>query len=83
MDQQIYVADMPVSGIHADKKRKSAFQEFWRRFRKNRLAVAGLAVVVLYILMAIFADLFFSLQFHHPEPDIQRLRKTADERRDR
>jgi ABC-type antimicrobial peptide transport system permease subunit len=63
MDQQIYVADMPVSGIHAEKKRKSAFQEFWQRFRKNKLAVAGLAVVVLYILVAIFADLFFSYDF--------------------
>jgi len=44
-------------------KEKTSFQEFWRRFKKNKLAVAGLVIVVLYILMAIFANLFFSYNF--------------------
>jgi len=50
-------------GARTSKKQKTAFQEFWRRFKKNKLAVAGLIIVVIYILMAIFADLFFSYDF--------------------
>jgi peptide/nickel transport system permease protein len=45
------------------RKQKTVFQEFWRRFKKNKLAVAGLIIVVIYILMAIFADIFFSYDF--------------------
>jgi ABC-type dipeptide/oligopeptide/nickel transport systems, permease components len=52
-----------ISQIASTGKRKTAFEEFWRRYRKNKLAVAGLLIVVLYILMAIFADVFFSYDF--------------------
>mgnify|MGYP001378745270 CR=1 FL=1 len=45
------------------KKSKSGFSEFWRRYRKNKLAVIGLVVVAVYILVAIFADLFFPYDF--------------------
>jgi len=45
------------------KKSKNGFSEFWRRYRKNKLAVIGLVVVVVYILVAIFADLFFPYDF--------------------
>jgi len=45
------------------RKKETPFSEFWDRFRKNKLAVAGAIVVVLYILMAVFADLFFSYDF--------------------
>ncbi|MGE5580237.1 MAG: ABC transporter permease [Bacillota bacterium] len=37
-------------------KRRSALSEFWRRFRKNRLAVAGLLILLLFILTAINAS---------------------------
>jgi len=37
-------------------KRRSAFSEFWRRFRKNRLAVAGLIILLLFIVAALAAD---------------------------
>ena len=37
------------------KKRKSPLYEVWRRLCKNRLATAGLVVLVLLILVAIFA----------------------------
>lgn len=37
-------------------RRRSAFSEFWRRFRKNRLAVAGLIILLLFVLTAIGAD---------------------------
>ena len=63
MDQQMRIANLPTSRIKENQKRKSASQEFWRRFKKNKLAVAGLIVVLLYILMAIFADVFFSYNF--------------------
>lgn len=35
--------------------RSTFFGTFWRRFRRNRMAVAGMAVVLLFALMAIFA----------------------------
>jgi len=63
MEQQMTNSNLPSLGVTTNKKRKSGFQEFWRRFKKNKLAVAGLAIVVLYVLMAIFADLFYSYDF--------------------
>ncbi|MEN6500461.1 MAG: ABC transporter permease [Rectinema sp.] len=63
MEQQMTNANLLSLGVTTNRKRKSGFQEFWRRFKKNKLAVAGLAVVVLYVLMAIFADLFYSYDF--------------------
>ncbi|MDL2229972.1 ABC transporter permease [Treponema sp. OttesenSCG-928-L16] len=45
------------------RKERGFFAEFWRMFRKNKLAVAGLIVIVLYIIMALFADFFYSEDF--------------------
>ena len=45
------------------KKHRGPFMEFWVRFRRNKLAVAGLVVIFLYIGMAVFADLLFSYDF--------------------
>lgn len=53
----------PMPGTGAPQKRRTSFQEFWRRFRKNKLAVAGLIIVALYIFMAVFADLFYPYNF--------------------
>lgn len=36
---------------------REQFAEFWRRFRKNKSAVAGLFILVLLVGMALFADL--------------------------
>lgn len=36
---------------------REQFLEFWRRFRKNKSAVIGLAILILLIGMAVFADL--------------------------
>ena len=47
-------------GIH---RNRGPFEEFWSRYRKNRLAVAGLAVVLLYIGVAILADVLYSYDF--------------------
>ncbi len=39
------------------KKKRSRFGELWHQLKKNRFAVAGLVVVILVILVAIFAPL--------------------------
>ena len=39
------------------------FEEFWARFRRNRLAVAGLAVVLVYTAVAVLADGLYSYDF--------------------
>jgi peptide/nickel transport system permease protein len=38
-------------------RKKSRLGEFWKRFRKNKLAVVGLVIIMLLFLAAIFADL--------------------------
>ncbi len=39
------------------KKKKTSFMaETWRQFRKNKLAVVGLVMIVLMLLIAVFAD---------------------------
>jgi len=47
-------------GIH---RNRGPFEEFWSRFRKNRLAVAGLAVVLVYMAAALLADVIYSYDF--------------------
>jgi len=37
-------------------KKRSQFQEVWRRLKKNRLALVGLAMLLILVLMAMFAD---------------------------
>lgn len=45
-------------GLHGKKRRQaSLWGDAWRRLRKNKLAIAGLLVVVLLSLIAIFAPL--------------------------
>ena len=44
-------------GTREGKQRKrSQMKEIWRRMRRNKLAMAGLSIVVVLILVAIFAD---------------------------
>jgi ABC-type dipeptide/oligopeptide/nickel transport system permease subunit len=45
------------------RRRRGPLEEFWLRFRKNRLAVAGAVVVLLYIFMALFADVLYPYDF--------------------
>lgn len=40
----------------ARQKKRSQFQEVWRRLKKNKLAMVGMAIIVLLILVAIFAE---------------------------
>lgn len=50
--------------VHEDEvrvfKKKSMFAETWRRLTKNWAAMVGLAIVVLLILMALFADVLYN-----------------------
>jgi peptide/nickel transport system permease protein len=45
------------------RRHRGSFAEFWIRFSKNRLAVAGLAVVLVYTAFAILADGLYSYDF--------------------
>lgn len=40
----------------AAPKKRSQFYEIWKRLKKNRLAIMGLAILTLLVLCAIFAD---------------------------
>ncbi|MFG6365142.1 MAG: ABC transporter permease, partial [Schaedlerella sp.] len=42
---------------NSHSRTREQFAEFWRRFRKNKSAVAGLLILVLLVGMALFADL--------------------------
>lgn len=47
------------SGAKNAPKKRSQFEEVWRRLKKNKMAMIGLAIVVLLVVMAIFADFLF------------------------
>ena len=49
-----------VAGIRVQR---TPLEEFWHRFKKNRLAVGGLVVVLLYIITAFGADLLYSKDY--------------------
>lgn len=45
--------------IKQSPKRRSMFLEVWRRFRKDKLAMLGLVLLLIFFLIAIFADVLF------------------------
>ena len=45
----------PAAEAKARVRKESQFKDVWRRLRKNKLAMAGLVVVILLVLAAIFA----------------------------
>lgn len=66
--------DRPAAGAHAvgiedtaalEAERRTPRQLAWRRFRKNRLAVASAVVIALFYLMTVFAQ--FLSPYHHDE----------------
>ncbi len=50
-------------------EQRSELLQAWRRFASNRIALVGLALIVVLLLMAIFAD---AIAPYHPEKDIFR-----------
>ena len=47
----------PVAGVPGPIAARSPLELFWRRFRQDRVAIAGLVFIVLLLLVAIFAPL--------------------------
>ena len=48
-----------MAATKAAPKKRSQFEEVWRRLRKNKMAKLGLAIVVFLVLLAVFADFLF------------------------
>jgi len=53
------------------RKGQSLWKDAWRRLKKNRLAMAGLVVVVAMSMLAILADLFLPFEPEYGQPWIQ------------
>ncbi|MHC5050886.1 MAG: ABC transporter permease [Planctomycetota bacterium] len=53
------------------KKGQSLWKDAWRRLKKNRLAMAGLVVVIVMSLMVILADLFIPFEPEYGQPWLQ------------
>jgi peptide/nickel transport system permease protein len=66
----------PPAGFDQSIWGKSPWQLFWARFRRDRVALAGLAVIGLMVLVAILAPAFAALTGHGPNELF--LRETTD-----
>ena len=51
-----------MAATKAAPKKRSQFEEVWRRLKKNRMAMVGLAIVIFLVLLAIFADFLFNYE---------------------
>jgi len=51
-----------------EHRRRSQFQETWKRLRRNKLAIIGMVIVLLLILMAIFADVIAPYDYMEQDP---------------
>lgn len=49
-----------------DDKSVSLWSESWRNFRKNKIALAGMVIVVFFILLALFAPVIAPYDFKEP-----------------
>ena len=48
-----------MAATKAAPKKRSQFEEVWRRLKKNKMAMIGLAIVLMLVLLAVFADFLF------------------------
>ena len=48
-----------MAATKAAPKKRSQFEEVWRRLKKNKMAMIGLAIVIFLVLLAVFADFLF------------------------
>ena len=51
-----------MAATKAAPKKRSQFEEVWRRLKKNKMAMFGLAIVVFLVLLAVFADFLFDYE---------------------
>lgn len=82
MSQVVEVAPEPSIGaplgeISAAVIGRSPWELFWRRFRKDRVALVGLGFIVLEIVLALSAPLIASFVVHHG-PNQLNIRLTSD-----
>ena len=56
------VQDNPANDLRKTYKRQSQFRDIWRRFCKNKMAVAALIVLSVIVLAACTADLFWDYE---------------------
>jgi peptide/nickel transport system permease protein len=73
------------------RKRRSRGATIWRRFRRNRLAVVGLAIIASLVLLAVFADVIgdyqtkaikMNMKERHVHPNLKHLFGTDEFGRD-
>ena len=57
----------------APRKKRSQFFDIWKRFKRNPLAMAGLTVIILLALLALFADVLAPGTERDPGYDMQNL----------
>jgi peptide/nickel transport system permease protein len=64
----VTTVEVPVGGglIPTDVVGRSPWELFWRQFRRDRWAIAGVVIVIFMILMAIFAPLTAKITGHGP-----------------
>ena len=51
-----------MAATKAAPKKRSQFEEVWRRLKKNKMAMIGLAIVLFLVLLAVFADFLFNYE---------------------
>lgn len=51
-----------MAATKAAPKKRSQFEEVWRRLKKNKMAMIGLAIVAFLVLLAVFADFLFDYE---------------------
>jgi peptide/nickel transport system permease protein len=56
----------PIHTVEEKEESASLWREGWRRFRKNKMALVGLGIVIFFILLAIFAPLLAPYDFKEP-----------------
>jgi oligopeptide transport system permease protein len=61
------LSEATLASFSADRKARTARQQAWRRFRANRLALLGLAIVSLLLIMAIFAPIIAPFPYDKPD----------------
>ena len=65
---------------HIKKKKESQARQIWRRFKKNKIAMAALVVLAIIVLAALTADLFWDYQTDACDINIpMRLQKPSKE----
>src|SRR5262245_63354699 len=70
-------AEAPLTGEERSIAARSPLQLFWRRFRKDKVAIAASIFIVLLILVAIFAPLIVNI-VGAPDPNTQSTKALDD-----